>query len=80
MVPAIYTHSPVMRTNSDSGRLGVGTARNCRFVCPHGPQSRGRARKMNGSVGYGRRKRTTTALRRWRRGGGPLCEAGNGGD
>jgi hypothetical protein len=26
MVPAIYTHSPVMRTNSDSGRYGVGTA------------------------------------------------------
>ena len=26
MVPAIYTHSPVMRTNSDSGRYGVGAA------------------------------------------------------
>ena len=26
MVPAIYTHSPVTRTNSDSGRHGVGTA------------------------------------------------------
>jgi hypothetical protein len=26
MVPPICTHSPVMRTNSDSGRYGVGTA------------------------------------------------------
>jgi hypothetical protein len=26
MVPPIYTHSPVVRTNSDSGRYGVGTA------------------------------------------------------
>ena len=46
MVPAIYTHSPVMRTNSDSGRYGVGTAPQFPVRMPHGPQSRGRARKM----------------------------------